>query len=600
MSDKDEGSSKKRARDAEPPAYRTFATDTSPFTPEVDQYRIDARLPQLRKVHRENPDPTLFPVKDDWIWVLPNEIGPDEPASEMFVRQEYHDLLVAILDSIKVRNDIDAHVSRNSKRRRGETSGPEVGLEEARIYLGDSYALPIIQEGRQILRYTGVVITGSPGIGKTTCLKYMFLLRAAANLPTIYMSSERTATVCKNGYLGEMEDAEFKREFRKNMPCSTWALVESNANFTTIPPAIIDLGFFVVQAASPRLGRMKAALKLAGHRAQIFVMEPFTAWELVIAQTLRNGRGPSERQLVEFHERFGGSARRAAEEALHQDEFDNKINSIKATRKREDFRSLIFYSTSVMLAEGSIPNDIAHLFMSVLPLTNADRQEFRVGPPSRDIYFKLEEWLEITHEVARRAFFERCLQANTPGSKSFAGEMLGQHFHDVITPGGMWNLRRLGAEGDKTKALTRIYTVENGMSKPEVVLKVHQTMEIVPSDTPVPPRTSVSKQTWGRLRENEPSILNRVGVYYRPTRRNFPGADSFYILEPGHALLFQGSVKASPCGITEEAVDWFEARGITKFTYIYVSTPKCNPQVQLPPAHEHKFEGRMYAVELRL
>ncbi|KAJ7217222.1 hypothetical protein GGX14DRAFT_561743 [Mycena pura] len=85
-----------------------------------------------------------------------------------------------------------------------------------------------------------------------------------------------------------------------------------------------------------------------------------------------------------------------------------------------------------------------------------------------------------------------------------------------------------------------------------------------------------------------------MGIYYHPTRRDFPGADSFYILEPGHALLFQASVKAAPHGFTEEAVDWFEARGITKFTYIFVFPPKYKPQVQLPPAHEDKFKGRIF------
>ncbi|KAJ7217219.1 hypothetical protein GGX14DRAFT_602652 [Mycena pura] len=411
-------------------------------------------------------------------------------------------------------------------------------VAEGDLYRGDSWALPIIQEGRQILsnltspdsKYpnpfegegssfrsgTGVVITGSPGIGKTTCLRYMFYLRAAADLPTIYMSNERRAFVYKNGYSGEI-DGEVPRAsvFLKNMPSSTWALVDSNANLATIPQALIELKFFIVQAASPRKDRMQAALKLENNAAQICVMEPFTAWELVIAQALRNYGGidgkfpPSERELFEFHERFGGSARRAAVEALQQDEVNKKINSIKP----EDLRELIFYSTLVGLDEGSIPNEIAHLLVSIFPLTidNADRRLFWIGPPSHDIYLKLEEQLKITREVERREFFETCLKANTPGSRSFAGEMLGQHFHDVLTQGGMWNLRRLGAEGDKTKALTRTYTVENGYCNVAFKLKVDQTMEIVPSDTgsQVPSCLHVPTEIWGKQRDNEPLSQNR-------------------------------------------------------------------------------------------
>src|ERR1700761_5215653 len=111
----------------------------------------------------------------------------------------------------------------------------------------------------------------------------MFHLRAAADLPTIYMSSEWKAIVYKNGCLGIIEAVDLARILLENMPYSTWALVDSNDNLATIPQIIIDLGFFVVQAASPRRDRMRAALKLDNGGAQICVMEPFTAWELVIA-----------------------------------------------------------------------------------------------------------------------------------------------------------------------------------------------------------------------------------------------------------------------------------------------------------------------------
>jgi hypothetical protein len=108
MSDKDEPSSKKRAHDAVSATTSMFATDTSPLTAEVKQYPVQGYpLPQLHQVRREHPDSTLFPIKDYWVWVLPDRIGIKKPMSKILVRQEYHDLLVAILHSIKARNDID-------------------------------------------------------------------------------------------------------------------------------------------------------------------------------------------------------------------------------------------------------------------------------------------------------------------------------------------------------------------------------------------------------------------------------------------------------------------------------------------------------------
>jgi hypothetical protein len=72
---------------------------------------------------------------------------------------------------------------------RDENSGPTIKREEEDIYLGDAWALPIIQDGTQILsnftssdskypnpfagegdsfRFNGgVVITGYPGIGQS-------------------------------------------------------------------------------------------------------------------------------------------------------------------------------------------------------------------------------------------------------------------------------------------------------------------------------------------------------------------------------------------------------------------------------------------------
>jgi hypothetical protein len=96
------------------------------------------------------------------------------------------------------------------------------------------------------------------------------------------MAGGKITTVYKNGYMGEITDANASI-FRENMPDSTWALIDSNANLVTIPQDVIETGFFVVQAASPRKDRMQTALKLEDNGAQICVMQPFTPWELVIA-----------------------------------------------------------------------------------------------------------------------------------------------------------------------------------------------------------------------------------------------------------------------------------------------------------------------------
>lgn len=69
-----------------------------------------AALPTLEKVRRRKAGGTIFPVKDDNVWVLSTTVDPKLrqvwPEDKMIVRQEYHDLLVAILRSVKQRNQM--------------------------------------------------------------------------------------------------------------------------------------------------------------------------------------------------------------------------------------------------------------------------------------------------------------------------------------------------------------------------------------------------------------------------------------------------------------------------------------------------------------
>jgi len=245
----------------------------------------------------------------------------------------------------------------------------------------------------------------------------------------------------------------------------------------------------------------------------------------------------------------------------------------------DDLRDIILSATSPSV---TVEDEDGYMLLSVFPLTDADRREFRIAPPSRAVYLKLK--------VA------------TPGANSLAHEMLAQHFHALLIAGGRWNLQRL--HGKKT-AVACTYSVQEGEACC-LALKADGKIEIVEmlsSNVELPPQqlTAVQRRDWACAKD-EPAVGTALeeGVYFHPERREFPGADAFYILEPRHALLFQTSVKASPHGFTLDAVRWFAARGIHKFTYIYVTPPLQKPQVLLPRAHEDRFENRMYALELRL
>ncbi|KAJ7171637.1 hypothetical protein C8R43DRAFT_1231165 [Mycena crocata] len=403
-------------------------------------------------------------------------------------------------------------------------------LSELQVYTNPFEDEPIFREE------SGVVITGSQeSVGKTTFLKYIFHLRAAANLPTIYIDSQMSTTMFKNGETAKLNNV-LQTAMEQNLPPSTWAL-----------------------AASPNSERFAAAVKLED-RAQICIMKPWTPWELVVGQTLRPAscQIASERQLLEFHEMLGGFPRHAFEAAHDLDGFRDK--SMQSTMTGEELRRIIFHTPL------NLDNDLAHMLLSVFPLTDTDRQAFRIAPPARTMY--------------DMQFYDRCFKAGTPGSKAMAGEVLATHFHSLLVAFGVWELRRSeGTLEGNPNARTRTYIVPNRSCNR--MLSANGTMQIA-DWSPAPEYAPLTEQIWNLRTPPTATQLEEVEVNFRPLRWSFPGADASYILEPGHALLFQTPGKAAPHGFTGEAVRWFAERGIGKFTYVYMTPDFTGLQVLLP------------------
>ncbi|KAJ6581229.1 hypothetical protein B0H19DRAFT_1251457 [Mycena capillaripes] len=221
----------------------------------------------------------------------------------------------------------DRFLSRRKKARTESVSHVQIKQEDEEPRFDDGRRLPIIQEGRQILpqlesypnsflkqedtfRLRGVVIiTGVPGIGKTSFLKAIFQLRANANLLTIFIQSAQSGIVYKNGKAGRLNGL-LRTNLYPNLPRSTWVLVDSNSNLKTIPGEVLETDFFIIHAVSPRERLVTKCDDRAG--AQLCVMEP---WSL---GTYR----------WSFTTDFGGSAHDAYVHALDQRNFEVYINAL--------------------------------------------------------------------------------------------------------------------------------------------------------------------------------------------------------------------------------------------------------------------------------
>ena len=143
-----------------------------------------------------------------------------------------------------------------------------------------------------------VIITGLPGIGwlvfchqvlliesvsgKTRFLCLLFYLRVAANLPTLYMSQGDNAIVYKDSGFGWLQPPNLNwMSLKDNMPENTWCLVDSNKSLNRVPPAVIQSGLFIIQAASPREDRMKYVKGLDG-TFQFCLLRDWTLAELIV------------------------------------------------------------------------------------------------------------------------------------------------------------------------------------------------------------------------------------------------------------------------------------------------------------------------------
>ncbi|KAJ7503265.1 hypothetical protein B0H11DRAFT_1984751 [Mycena galericulata] len=593
------------------------ATSTSAFTADVRLFHSWTPLvPERQAVVRKDPDYTVVPIAttSEYIWVLPAAQGLLASISyfPIMIRQEYDDLLMAVLSSLDrqqrelrddragvplipppkeeaddSRMDVDGQAVtpriKEESVKPDRTAALQLRIVQRRISDLETYPNPFqLPEYRGLYNAAGaIIVTGLPGIGKTCFLRQLFHLRVAAGLPTLYMSNDRSATLYKNGQLGELK-MPTTMELMENLPTETWCLVDSNVNFPTVPGEVQDTGLFIVQASSPRANTMEYSKKIHG-RSQFCLMSPWTLSELIAGYSLQPLVHTPEQNIKAFYERFGGSARNVFRRFDDSDAFEAEIDAVAATLSAKDIER-VFLSDVTRL---NVPD---HMLLSAFPVTDDDRRQFQIRSPSTAMYAKVLKRLHASDNEARLRLYRICVGVKTAGCRAWAADLFDQHFHDFLSIGGTWPLHTIEqSAGTRMGAARRRWTGRTEESGS--FLKADKEMSIVTTgDQPQQPAT-VSRVTFDEA--NEPGVGSPLspGVYYRPTRKNFATFDSFYIDNPGHALAFQAS-RAQEHDVKEEGLKWLEDRGITKITYIYVTPANSEgcPNLKVPVARENMFD----------
>ncbi|KAF8190009.1 hypothetical protein K438DRAFT_1971494 [Mycena galopus ATCC 62051] len=281
---------------------------TSPHVP---------RLPLLRLAVEDPPFPQRIPVvcpPDDvpdvktraHMWVIPRVEDPRYLPSASFrllLRQEYYNILVALLWYLdRKREAAPPDMKRtfpvlDGSMDVGGCPGERInvpphqkyspGLDELCIpdHLPDISEAMIFpnpfldpHQGNIYRAFGALIITGLPGIGKTVFLAVIFWLRVAANLPTAYITDPNVALVYTGTHFFVLHNPTL---IPFALEQNAWVLVDSNVRNLDPPQAVIDSGYFIVQAASPRASYTQWAGKNQGSGIRPFcLMRPWTLDEL--------------------------------------------------------------------------------------------------------------------------------------------------------------------------------------------------------------------------------------------------------------------------------------------------------------------------------
>ncbi|KAJ7222360.1 hypothetical protein GGX14DRAFT_663393 [Mycena pura] len=449
------------------------------------------------------------------------------------------------------------------------------------------------RRGHFYRRDSAVIITGLPGIGKTLLLSVIFYLRVAAGLPTVFMRAADFMLVYSGHPSQQLFVLRDLISLQRAVSKGAWILLDSDRTFFTPPETLVRTGFFIVQAASPRAGRMDWAEKIRGPY-QFCLMQPWTLEELFAASSLQPGDCSGD-NMQAFFEKFGGSARHVYKESHDVAAFDHRVLIAALSLKKEKIHRLLQVMTypSPTVA---IPDEIGHMLITALPLNDKDRTQHQMKWPTPHLEKKLLKAIDDRYTIARRELYIINVGIKSPGCRATAAHLLDKHHHGFIGLGGKWRLREFEEpNGAHTTSTTNSWRVSK--KKSNVFLVADGTMKFSRERRKTPATTDFQGLTMVDFPSANIKEL-QSDYFYRPSDANFTTFDSFYIDKKGHAITFQTTESDKSHTVKAGGREWLEERGITKFTYILVTGPKMGdpPSLSVPRNQKEKFDHFFHLV----
>jgi hypothetical protein len=268
----------------------------------------------------------------------------------------------------------------------------------------------------------------------------------------------------------------------------------------------------------------------------------------------------SERELEQFYDRFGPSARSAYANADKLHVYDKALRAKISPMTVERLENLARSTTSLSMTE-----EITHQLLLVTPGDMRDSLETSI--PTRYLLNQVRDQVCHGRLEATRRLYQMFLR--TPWTKASAGHMLDDAIHVVFPDGGEWPIVRMISNRPGKR--------NTHWRKPDITTQQEylqighngQPIAVAPNSISNEAVPVVLKVHYFHEKEN----LTLEDGYYYPFERNQETFDGFIFAKTGAiATIFQAT-DGMKHFLKNGGFTWLRQLGVEKFRVVIVGTP---------------------------
>ncbi|EJD00310.1 uncharacterized protein FOMMEDRAFT_158982 [Fomitiporia mediterranea MF3/22] len=410
----------------------------------------------------------------------------------------------------------------------------------------------------------GLVVTGTPGIGKTLFLLYVLALRLLARQTTVLQFVKGEFTIFEAAGVFVCKEMEAELLF---LPEHTWFLVDSNEGITSPPfeflRACDTYSRKLIVAASPRQERFEFTSKY--DLLWTLWMYPFEFWEYIAARYFQLENTATELQLQHFFRVWGPSARAAFANATSPEEHKREIVQNILNVPWDSLRNVIR-----SMGGGSFDTKFSHNTLIAKPCSD-DPSDFYVEFATKSVAaMVIETFLDVEEQKAQQLyrFF-----LGSPKARAAAGYLLEVIAMTSFQKGGAWNVQAMekdkkGGRGQPTKVAwghnpaSVSYTMLIGYGGRPVTIKEGEHLSLG--------QKKIAEVA--RVDFNPKDAMTVEGAMYVSKQITNPAFDA-WIFNPqdGNMVVIQATCQRSSYNFDSKAFEWFDCPEVKSLDVVIVS-----------------------------